>query len=317
VVGLSSLEFRIGLLITFVAKSELKDLKKRTIKGRLNSLKLLVKRGADLLKPVSVFRTIDHAKRYSFKTHQLLDEEWSEGSKSNAAQAYKSFCEINDLTIPQHINFGKWTYRFQKLPWIPLEREVDALIAGSSRKLATFLQTLKETGARCGEAWRLKWTDVDTEHNIIIINSPEKKGFPRQCKISSKLAAMLNTLPKASEQVFGDALLATLRKNFMKQRLRIAFKLQNPRLRRITFHTLRHWKGTMEYHKTKDILHVKEVLGHRHISSTLIYIHLVNFESDEYHTAMSKSLGRDEELLAAGFEYVTDRESVKIYRKRK
>jgi len=80
---------------------------------------------------------------------------------------------------------------------------------------------------------------------------------------------------------------------------------------------MQHWKGTMEYHKTKDIFHVKEGLGHRHISSTLIYTHLVNFEIDEYHTAMSKSLERDEELLAAGFEYVTDRESVKIYCKRK
>ena len=73
----------------------------------------------------------------------------------------------------------------------------------------------------------------------------------------------------------------------------------------------------MEYHKVKDIFYVKEVLGHRHISSTLIYTHLVNFESDEYHTATSKSLERDEELPAAGFEYVTDREGVKIYRKRK
>lgn len=73
----------------------------------------------------------------------------------------------------------------------------------------------------------------------------------------------------------------------------------------------------MEYHKAKDIFYVKEGFGHRHISSTLIYTYLVNFESDEYHTATSKSLERDEELLTAGFEYVTDREGVKIYRKRK
>ncbi|MDH5266614.1 MAG: site-specific integrase [Candidatus Bathyarchaeota archaeon] len=98
---------------------------------------------------------------------------------------------------------------------------------------------------------------------------------------------------------------------------RIAHKLQNPRINRITFHTLRHWGATMEYHRTKDILHVKERLGHRNINSTLIYTHLVNFESDEYHTATSKSLEEDEELLKAGFEYVTEREDVKIFRKRK
>jgi len=103
----------------------------------------------------------------------------------------------------------------------------------------------------------------------------------------------------------------------MWQRNRTAQKVQNPRLRRITFHTLRHWSGSMEYHKTKNILHVQERLGHRSITSTMIYTHLINFESDEYHTATSKSLKEDEDLLEAGFEYVTERDGVKIYRKRK
>ena len=49
----------------------------------------------------------------------------------------------------------------------------------------------------------------------------------------------------------------------------------------------------------------------------IIYTHLVNFRSYEYHTATSKSLKEDEELLKAGFEYVTERDGVKIYRKRK
>ncbi len=128
---------------------------------------------------------------------------------------------------------------------------------------------------------------------------------------------MVNMLPKTGRRVFGCSTLTKIRQNFMVQRARIAHKLQNPRINRITFHTLRHWGATMEYHRTKDILHVKERLGHRSITSTLIYTHLVSFEGDEYHTATSKSLEEDEELLKAGFEYVTEREGVKIYRKRK
>jgi len=73
----------------------------------------------------------------------------------------------------------------------------------------------------------------------------------------------------------------------------------------------------MEYYRTKDILHVKEKLGHRRIESTLVYTHLVNFEGDEYHVKTAKALKEDEELLMAGFEYVTDRDRIKIYRKRK
>ena len=44
---------------------------------------------------------------------------------------------------------------------------------------------------------------------------------------------------------------------------------------------------------------------------------LVNFEADEYQTATSKSLKQNEELLKAGFEYVTERDGIKNYRKRK
>lgn len=96
-----------------------------------------------------------------------------------------------------------------------------------------------------------------------------------------------------------------------------AHKLHNPRINRTIFHILRHFYGTMEYHHTKDILHVKERLGHRSITSTLIYTHLVSFESDEFHVRTAKTLKEDEELIQAGFEYVTQRDEVKIYRKRK
>jgi len=61
---------------------------------------------------------------------------------------------------------------------------------------------------------------------------------------------------------------------FTKIRAKNIKKIGNPRLLKITFHILRHWKGTMEYHKTQDILHVKEILGHKNINNTLIYINL-------------------------------------------
>jgi hypothetical protein len=69
--------------------------------------------------------------------------------------------------------------------------------------------------------------------------------------------------------------------------------------------------------RTKDILHVKERLGHKSITNTLIYTHLVDFGDDEYHTATASTLKEDDELLRVGFECVTERDGVKIYRKRK
>jgi integrase len=62
----------------------------------------------------------------------------------------------------------------QKIPFIPTEQELDVLIAGSGRKTSTFLQLLKETAMRAGEAKRLKWTDIDLDRRVITLNSPEK-----------------------------------------------------------------------------------------------------------------------------------------------
>jgi integrase len=44
----------------------------------------------------------------------------------------------------------------KKLPFIPNEDELNRLIAGCNRKTSVFLQLLKETPMRCGEAFMLK-----------------------------------------------------------------------------------------------------------------------------------------------------------------
>ena len=165
--------------------------------------------------------------------------------------------------------FNKPNYRrIEKLPFVPLEVEVDQLIAGCRRKAATFLQLIKETGIRAGEAWNLKWTDIDPEQRTVNI-CPEKNSNPRQLKISPRLVGMINCLPKRYKLVFRnpdvDPLVSmeTFRRIYASQRWRTAQKLQNPRMERITFKTLRHFKATMEYHRTKDILHVMQLLGHK------------------------------------------------------
>jgi len=271
-----------------------------TVKMRAKILKQLTRAGANLLDPESVKRAI------------AAHDNWSEGYKRNIVNVYNKFAEMLGL---------RWDPpRYQpvrELPFIPLEKELDALIAGCGRKVAASLQTMKETAMRIGEVWQLRWTDVDEERQTIRCRS-EKHGNPRMFKVSSKLIAMLNALPKTGKSVFGGTSLDAHRNNFTQQKRRLARKLQNPRLNQITFHTFRHWKATMEYHRTKDILHVKQMLGHRRIDSTLIYTQLVDFECDEDFTCRTaRTLEEASQLIEAGFEYVTDIDGVKLFRKRK
>jgi len=73
----------------------------------------------------------------------------------------------------------------------------------------------------------------------------------------------------------------------------------------------------VEYHKTKDILYVMKLLGHKNINNTLVYTQLVDFSEKEYVTKVAWTLEEACKLIEAGFEYVCEMEGAKIFRKRK
>ena len=108
-----------------------------------------------------------------------------------------------------------------------------------------------------------------------------------------------------------------MRRNYSKQRKPLAAKLKNPRMLQITFHTFRHWKATTEYHKTRDILHVKEILGHRSLDNTMKYTELISFKDDEYSVRIAHTEEEACQLLETGYDYVCDYETNKLFRKRK
>lgn len=179
--------------------------------------------------------------------------------------------------------------------------------------MAAFLQTLKETFADPGEALKLEWTDLTG--NALNIR-PVKGHRPRQLAISSKLVAMLECLPHTSERIFPTNY-DSMYPLFSRLRKRVATTLQNPRIKAISFNTFRHWGGTMTYHQTRNILLVQKILGHKCIENTMKYTQLVCFKESDYDVATATTLEEDQQLLKIGFEYVTERNSIKIYRKPK
>jgi integrase len=287
-----------GKIIGFLWELKKQGLKESSIETYRHYLTLLNKYGADLLDPESV-------------KENIALTSWSPKTKAIAISAYSKFLEVNGHTW----NPPKCK-SIRKLPFIPLESELDQLISGAYKKLATFLQLLKETGMRSGEVWHVKWIDIDFKNGALTLNEPEKYGHPRMFKISSTLIAMINTLPRKNENIF-DGNLRSFRRIYLKYRKRMATKLQNQQLKRITFHTFRQWKTSTEYAKTKDILHVMKLLGHRAIKTTLIYTQLIHFESDEFHSSTAKTVKEATQLVEAGFEYVCTYNDVMLFRKRK
>jgi integrase len=292
------------LLATYEWYLQKEGYRPATIESRTKLLKTLWKRDADFNDPDSV-KTV------------IAKQSWSEGRKGNAVDAYSSYLAMTN---------GTWTpptYKsIPKIPFVPKETEIDQLIAGCSPRIATFLQILKETRARPGEIWNCTEDNFDFESNTINI-IPEKGSNPRIFKMSQKLVGMIQNLPRP----YGKYYFATpkmnlefFRINFERQRKRLTTKLNNPRISKIMFKTLRTWGGTIDYHRTKDIIYVMKRLGHKSINNTLIYIQLEEalFKDEiDYTSKVAKTESEACVLIEAGFDFVCDFDGHKLFRKRK
>ena len=76
----------------------------------------------------------------------------------------------------------------------------------------------------------------------------------------------------------------------------------------------------MLYHQTKDMYYVMQRLGHKSIKNTLLYVQLEEalFQGEcEYISKAARTEKEICSLIEAGFDYVTEFQGAKIFKKRK
>jgi integrase len=279
-----------GLIVEFQWKMKKRNLADITIKNRGKILNHLLNFGADLMNPESV-ETV------------LATEPYTQSMKYATVNAYKVFCRYYKIDWEPI----KTPYEPEE-PFIPLEEEIDCLIAACGKLTSAFTQVVKDTGARKIEVLRLRWTDLNFKDNTVSINQPAKGSNPRTVEVPATTLNRLNNLPKIhGEHIFKQGSNGEgIARSFRRTRRKLADKLQNPRLMEIHFHTLRHWRATMEYAKTREIYAVKQLLGHKCLKNTDRYQHMVKFPREEYITKVAKTVEQAQELLTAGFRFECD-----------
>jgi integrase len=291
-----------GLLTKFMAYLEREGYYKDTCYLRL--IEKLAKDGANLLDPEDVKEKIAKHRKKS-------GEPWKDSVKRLATFAYDQFCKMEEIEW----KLPHYTQRDSEI-YVPDETELDQLIASTySKRMATFLQTLKETFADPGEILRLEWRDI--KDNVISIRYPVKGHLAGSTEVSAKLISMLDRLPKKSKRVFPTCY-RTMETSFLQIRKRLAAKLQNPKLLNVSFKSFRHFGGTMIAEYTNgNVLTVKKILRHKSIESSMKYIHAVHFKNDDYETATATTQEEILELGKAGFTKFDERNGVHFYRKLK
>ena len=294
-----------GLITKFMAYLEREGYSAQT--GYPETLRHLAKDGANLLDPENVKLVIAQQKKKN-------GEPWKDSVKMLATYAYDAFCQM------QGINWNMPTYRQGETTlYIHNEKDLDQLISTASRRMATFLQCLKETFADPGEILRLEW--IDLKDNILSINHPVKGHLPGKYELTPRLVAMLNALPRKDKRVFPMTYACAL-DSLKNLRKGAAAKFQNPVLLSISFKSYRHWGGSMLAHVTNgNVLIIKRMLRHKSIQNTMKYIHTIEFKEEDFEETVATTPEEIRQLGKAGWakydEIMVNGTQMHFYRKPK
>ena len=290
-----------ALLAQFEWKSLKRGIQKNTIETRKCHLKALLRDGADLNNPDSVETTLA-VKNYSVPKRWCL------------VHTYRVYCKLFN------IQWEPIRVKYQPpIPYMPTEEQAKIFIAALPKTLNVFCAALFETGARKGELSQVEWTDINPESCSVSINHPEKGSNPRTVKVSKECIDLLMSLPKKHGVYVFNPKSDSLDGCFVRQRQRVATKLQKPEFLKIHFHTFRHMRGTLDVHNHVPLFEVKEKLGHKYIANTEKYVHwnrqLYYEKSDRYHFAATSKIEQAQALIETGYEFVTDMNGMKLFRK--
>ena len=211
--------------------------------------------------------------------------------------------------------------RYDKLPKIPTEEKVNMLISNARTRIALFLSMSKDLGSRPIELTWLKVADIDLQSRTVSITGA-KHTVGRNGKLKPNTLEMLKQYISKKELNLNDRIFPTDSENigesYRRVRNALAKKLQDPTITQIRLYDFRHFKATMEYHKTKDLLHIKALLGHKDLRTTLRYTQLLEtLETDEYYCKAVTNVKEATQLIENGFEYVTEIDGTKLFKKRK
>ena len=222
------------------------------------------------LKYLSKFSNLDNPQ--SVKQY-IAEKDCSNTFKECLVNAYVHYAREYNLswTVPRYL-------RPERLPIVPTSEQINKIIAHSGRKYSMIFSILRDTGLRPVELSRLSLKQIDL-HKGILYPESAKRGRARALKLKTATLAMLKEYItqndfKLSEKLFPKT--SAVSHVWMRVRNRLAKRLHEPELKKIRLYDLRHYFATMLYHKTKDILLVKEKLGHRRLENTLVYTHLVD-----------------------------------------
>ena len=168
------------------------------------------------------------------------------------------------------------------LPYVPPVSEVHSFLDTlPTLKQKAMVTLMYSSGLRVGEVCRLKYSDIQRSSMRIHV-AQTKNRSDRYALLSQKALDLLTRywfeydrptdwLFPAKQDPSKHCKAGVLQRQVMGHRDKLAL---NPRL---NCHSFRHAFATHLYENGADLFTIKELLGHKSLHSTLIYLHLASY----------------------------------------
>lgn len=191
--------------------------------------------------------------------------------------------------------------RPQRLPVVLSREEIKALLqATPSLRNRTIWMTLYAAGLRIHEAVQLRVGDIDSDEMRILVRNG-KGSKDRYTVLAESLLFQLRGYWKVYRPqewlFFGrdpeqPLLTRTVQRNFKTAKEKAGIR------KAATPHSLRHAFATHLMANGANLLYIKDLLGHRSLKSTLIYLKITRDGFDRLHHPLDELLAAHPELAA-------------------
>jgi len=256
-----------------------------------------ISKHADLLKPEEVKRYIANAKRID------NGKPLSNSTKNKLAFCYDKLCKANNMT---------W-----EIPRYKYEPNVNKMISAATKRYATIFTILAETGLEGQELHKTSRKDIDIKQGIISVQGC-KGHASGSYKLKTKTAEMLREYLAKNQEEYPFPQPKVMSQIWRRIRNRVADNLKQPELKKIPMKNLRNYSGARLYNKLKDPIAVMRHLRHKKLETTMHYIRgIIIGGEEEYTRKTANNIKEATELIELGFEYITEMDGTKLFRKRK
>jgi len=172
-------------------------------------------------------------------------------------------------------NIKKIKKPVRKAPRFLSKDETNTVLPELRPRARKMVEVLLNTGMRWGELRNLEWDDVDWNEKRIHVRIKESwspKGGERKVPMNDRVQEILQELPKTNSWVFSSRTGSRIKHYLIWETFKKA--CQKVGIDNVSLHTLRHTFASHLVMAGVDLATVSKLLGHKDISTTMIYSHL-------------------------------------------